>query len=239
MSVDSTRNQYLGYVRVSTNGQADGYGLDIQQSTIIDYVGKTRGGLLRMFEDKGVSGRITDRPGLGDLLRFINPGDVVIVPRLDRLARDLISQELLLAEIRRRGGTLVSCAEGEQAYLDDTEDDPSRKLIRQVLGAVSEYERAMVALRLRAGRRAKREAGGFAGGSPPWGYRYSRLGGIEIEPREQNVLKYIHAGRAQGWTYEQIANALNELGAAMGPRGKRPWNRAAVHHIARHAPKGT
>jgi hypothetical protein len=62
-----------------------------------------------------------------------------------RLAGDLVLQEQLLAEVWR-SGELLSTAGGE-AHLHD---DPSRRLIRQVLGAVSEYERAMIALRYHA-----------------------------------------------------------------------------------------
>ena len=92
-----------------------------------------------------------------------------MVPRLDRLARDLIVQETVLAEIRRIGGEVFSTSPAEASYLTDDPDDPSRKLIRQVLGAVSEYERSMVVLRLRNGRRRKAQMGGYASGAPAFG----------------------------------------------------------------------
>ncbi len=95
----------------------------------------------------------------------------MVVHRLDRLARDLVLQEQLLAECWKMDATVSSTAAGEDAYLRDDPSDPSRRLIRQVLGAVSDYERAMVRLRLATGRRHKADAGGYAYGAPPFGYR--------------------------------------------------------------------
>jgi DNA invertase Pin-like site-specific DNA recombinase len=77
---------------------------------------------------------------------------VVVVARLDRLARDLLTQEFLLREIRQRGADLVSCSDTEADYLQDDPHDPTRKLVRQVLGAISEFERALIKLRLQRGR---------------------------------------------------------------------------------------
>jgi hypothetical protein len=65
---------------------------------------------------------------------------------------DLIVQEQILAAIRRLGGEPFTCSAAEAGYVTDDPDEPSRKLIRQVLGAGSEYERSMVSLRLLAGR---------------------------------------------------------------------------------------
>jgi DNA invertase Pin-like site-specific DNA recombinase len=92
--------------------------------------------------------------------------------KLDRLARDLIVQETLIAEVRKIGGQLFTTAAGEAAHLADDPDDPSRKLIRQVLGAVNEYERSMIVLWMKSGRKIKAAKGGYAGyGSPAFGQR--------------------------------------------------------------------
>jgi DNA invertase Pin-like site-specific DNA recombinase len=111
----------------------------------------------------------------------------LIVYRLDRLARDLVLQEQLLADIRRMGADVFSTSSAEGSYLTDDPDDPSRKLIRQVLGAVNEYERAIIALRLRSGRRKKYDNGGYAFGSPPYGWRAVRRDLVE-DPEEQAAL---------------------------------------------------
>src|SRR5207244_2593385 len=97
----------------------------------------------------------------------------LVVYRLDRLARDLVLQEQLLSEVWRMHGVVCSTSPSEDAYLapDDAGDDPSRALIRQILGAVAQYERGMIRLRLRQGKARKVARGGYAGGAPPFGFR--------------------------------------------------------------------
>src|SRR3954453_1999502 len=179
---------YLPYLRVSTDRQADtGLGLAQQEKSIRAYLRHRRVRHVRFFEDRGVSGAVEDRPGLAELLAELRPGDVVVVARLDRLARDLLTQEFLLRDIRRRGADVISCSDAEADYLRDDPDDPTRKLIRQVLGAVSEFERSLIRLRLQRGRAIKAERGGFAYGAPPFGFRAE---GAELVPfdREQEAV---------------------------------------------------
>jgi len=99
----------------------------------------------RTLSDEGISGSNAweIRKALPEALRAAQEGRAqgIVVHRLGRLARDLIAQELLLREVRRLGGEVFSTSAGEAGYLTDNPDDPSRTLIRQILGAVSEYER--------------------------------------------------------------------------------------------------
>ena len=132
----------VGYVRVSTATQAeDGLGLDVQKAALRAWCKANGHRLTSILSDEGVSGakELEDRPGLADALDMIRSGKAqgIVVPRLDRLARDLIVQETILAEVRRIGGEVFSTSPAEASYLTDDPDDPSRKLIRQVLGAVS------------------------------------------------------------------------------------------------------
>src|SRR3954452_18740250 len=138
---------YRPYCRVSTDRQAEtGYGLAVQQKSIRAFIGQRHSRAPRFYVDRGVSGAVEDRPALAELLAQLQPGDVVLVARLDRLARDLLTQEFLLRDIRRRGADLMSCATSEGDFLQDDPHDPTRKLVRQVLGAISEFERALIRL---------------------------------------------------------------------------------------------
>ena len=220
----------IGYVRVSTNGQADGFGPELQREAI-EGSGR-QDGISAWYSDEGVSGKLMDRPGLGDALAALEAGDVLVVAKLDRLARDLITQEMLLREIRSRGAELVSCAEGEQAYLADDAADPSRRLIRQVLGAVAEYERSMISLRLSMGRRAKRKAGGYAGGETPFGYR-SVAGELVMDDREQSVIAEMRRLRSDGFELAEVATILNGFG--MEPRRGTGWRKQSVHRVLARA----
>jgi DNA invertase Pin-like site-specific DNA recombinase len=135
----------------------------------------------------------------------------IVVYRLDRLARDLILQETLLAEIAGLGGRVYSTFAGEQEVVEDDPDDPSRRLIRQVLGAVSEYERSLIRLRLRNGRRRKAERGGYAYGSPPLGWR-TEARELVPEAAEQAALARIRELRGEGASVRAIAAALTTEG---------------------------
>jgi DNA invertase Pin-like site-specific DNA recombinase len=204
----------VGYLRVSTDRQAEeGLGLEVQEAAIRSWARSKGHRLEKVLSDEGISGSngIETRLGLAEALDLLKVGDAegLVVYRLDRLARDLVLQEQLLAEIWRMGAEAFSTSDAEQGYLQDDPSDPSRKLIRQVLGAVAEYERAMIRLRLEAGRRRKSQSGGYAGfGSPPFGYR-SDGGALVSDPDEQNTLARIGTLHDDGKSLRQIARALD------------------------------
>jgi DNA invertase Pin-like site-specific DNA recombinase len=125
-------------VRVSTDKQAEhGFGLDVQERAVKALARQHGHRLVGIHRDEGVSGSngLDARVGLADALAAVRArkADGVVVPRLDRLARDLVLQETLLAEVRRLGGQVYSCSDGEAGVLADDPADPSRRLIRQVL----------------------------------------------------------------------------------------------------------
>ncbi len=151
--------------------------------------------------DEGISGSngLDTRRGLFDALEAIRRGQVggLVVYRLDRLARDLVIQEQLLADVWRLGGEVHSTSQGEAGVLTDDPNDPSRQLIRQVLGAVAQYERAMIRLRMRSGRERKAEKGGYAGfGSPAFGQRAAG-GELVSDDNEQAVITRIRELRRE------------------------------------------
>ena len=224
----------VGYIRVSTATQVeDGLGLDVQKAAIRSWCKSNGHRLVRMLSDEGVSGakELEDRPGLADALDIIRSRKAqgIVVPRLDRLARDLIVQETILAEVRRVGGEVFSTSTGEATYLTDDPDDPSRKLIRQVLGAVSEYERSMVVLRLRNGRRRKAQIGGYASGAPAFGYEARDGDLVELE-EEQVIVKRICDLRASGASLRAICSILESEGHR-SKRGGTSWQPMTVKRV--------
>ena len=174
---------------------------------------------------------LEDRPGLADALDMIrcHKAQGIVVPRLDRLARDLIVQETILAEIRRIGGEVFSTSPAEASYLTDDPDDPSRKLIRQVLGAVSEYERSMVTLRLRNGRRRKAQMGGYASGAPAFGFE-ARDGDLIESQGEQRTIGRIVELRGTGASYREICMILDSEGHCT-KRGGSSWKPMVVKRV--------
>jgi len=223
----------VGYVRVSTATQVeDGLGLDVQKAAIRAWCKANGHRLTSILSDEGISGakELEDRPGLAEAIAIMRDGRAqgVVVPRLDRLARDLIVQETILAEIRRIGGEVFSTSPAEASYLTDDPDDPSRKMIRQVLGAVSEYERSMVVLRLRNGRRRKAQMGGYSSGAPAFGYEARDGDLVELE-EEQVTVNRIWDLRASGASLRAICSTLE----SEGHRSKRggSWQPMAVKRV--------
>jgi DNA invertase Pin-like site-specific DNA recombinase len=217
----------IGYVRVSTDRQAEkGFGLDVQERAVRAWARQHGHRLTAVFRDGGVSGSngLDTRDGLADALQSLRDRKAqgLVVPRLDRLARDLVLQETLLGEVRRLGGHVFSCSDAEAEFLVDDPADPSRRLIRQILGAVAEYERSVIALRLRAGRRRKAEQGGYAGdGSPPYGWQAVE-GQLVPAQAEQQAIVRAKALRAAGLSLREIGDVLHAEGHS-AKRGGR-WH---------------
>lgn len=223
----------VGYLRVSTDRQAEeGLGLEVQEEAIRRWA-KTHGHRVVVWgRDEGVSGSngLDTRVGLPDALDAIraNEAEGLVVYRLDRLARDLIVQETLLADLRRMGAQVFSTSRAEDDFLSDDPDDPSRKLIRQVLGAVAEYERSMIALRLRSGRRRKAEKGGFAYGSPAYGF-VAAGGDLVPEATEQRAIERIAELHGQGVSLRVIAETLDTEG--FRPKRSDRWHPETLRRI--------
>src|SRR5205814_9163050 len=112
----------------------------------------TRIEIEREYRDEGVSGSkdALDRPGLTDLFVALKSNGVrlVIVENATRIARDLMISEIILAEFRRLGVKVVSADGGVDLTLGN--DDPTGMLVRQILAAVSEWEKCLIVQKLRA-----------------------------------------------------------------------------------------
>lgn len=230
------RERVVAYLRVSTDRQAEhGLGLDVQEAALKEWARASGRRIVATCTDEGISGSngLEERDGLAEALHLLREGhaDALAVYRLDRLARDLVIQEQLLAEVWRIGAEVYSTASGE-ADLRDDPDDPSRRMIRQILGAVSEYERAMIVLRLRRGRARKAEQGGFAYGSPAFGYR-SEDGELVPDEREQAALTRIFELHRQGASLRSIATILQNEGHRP-KRGDR-WHPVTVSRVIERA----
>jgi DNA invertase Pin-like site-specific DNA recombinase len=139
--------------------QLDGDGFPRQRETIRKYTAEHGMRIVQFFEEKAVPGKTEweQRPAWLAMLQKITDNGVriILIEKLDRLARDLMVQEHIIADLRRRGITLISALEPDLCV-----DDPTRKLLRQIMGAIAEYDRAMIVLKMRAARDRKRAATG-------------------------------------------------------------------------------
>lgn len=224
------------YLRVSTDQQAEhGMGLDVQRQAIKAWA-KTNGHRIVLWAtDSGISGSngLDTREGLLDALGAVRDrqADGLCVYKLDRLARELVLQEQLLAELWRMGGHVWSCSPSEDAYLQPEGDgsDPSRTLIRQMLGAVAQYERAAIRMRMRAGKARKAASGGFIGGQVPFGWD-AVDGDLVANEEEQETLQIISDLHAGGASTRQIAAELEALGR-LTKSGKTAWQPKVISRL--------
>ena len=121
---------------------------------------------------------------------------------------------------------------GEAAYLEDDPDDPSRKLIRQILGAVSEYERSVIVMRLRSGRRRKNALGGYAYGAPPLGQRAEGKA-LVADLEEQRTLARIAELRKAGRSLREVGTVLEAEGHL--PKRGGSWHPETLRQAAARA----
>lgn len=139
----------IGYARVSTVGQDLSLQLDALQEA----------GATRIFDDHGVSGAKTERPGLTEALRFLREGDTLIVWKLDRLGRSMTHLLQTVADLEKRGVGFRSLTEN----IDTT--TPTGRLVFHIFGALGEFERDLIRERTNAGLAAA-AARGRKGGRP-------------------------------------------------------------------------
>ena len=136
----------IGYARVSTGGQK----LDRQLDAL------RRAGCRRIFADKR-SGKDTDRPELAAALGFMQPGDTLVVPALDRLSRSLQDLITVVGDLRRRQVGFTSLHEN----LDTT--TPGGRLVFHVFAALAEFIRELIISGTREALAAARERGRVGG----------------------------------------------------------------------------
>ena len=144
----------IGYGRVSTCGQS----LDAQREALIAAAGAGNPWLI--FEEKE-SGAKTDRPELARALAALEPGDVLTVTRLDRLARSTVDLHNILAKVAAAGAGFRSINE---PMLDTT--TPHGKLLTAILGALGEFERSLILSRTAEGRKRAAARGAKFGPKP-------------------------------------------------------------------------
>lgn len=157
------------YVRVSTQRQAQSQTIEQQLDRLRQHIAQQGWTLndAEIFRDDGYSGASLRRPGLDRLREAIRAGEVqrVLLTAPDRLARSFVHQVLLLDEFQREGCTVE--------FLDrPMSQDPHDQLLLQIRGAVAEYERTLIADRMRQGRQRKFRAGQLLPWTHvPFGYR--------------------------------------------------------------------
>lgn len=223
----------IGYIRVSSKGQMEGDGPARQSDAIQKFCEAHNITLTNTFTEEGVSGTVEgmDREAFSNMVSWIErnndgftPDDcrfigAVVVERLDRLARDLMVSEILLKELRTRGIKVFAADQGALIDMANNEGDPTRKLIRQIIGALAEWEKSQLVLKLRIARERKKRQGFRMCGEVPYGKTVT----------ERTIIGLMKQWRAQAFTLDRIAQLLNDGDFRTRKGGK--WSKSRVSSV--------
>lgn len=156
-----------------------------QREAIATFARRTDYELIAEFYDAAVSGAdaVDSRPGFAAMLERIEGNGVrtILVETASRFARDLMVQEVGHAKLRERGIDLIA-SDNPGSFIDDT---PTAKLVRQVLGAISEFDKAMTVAKLRGARDRKRRQNGKCEGRKSHAERNPELVALTKRLRRQ------------------------------------------------------
>jgi site-specific DNA recombinase len=228
------------YVRVSTDRQQQRQTIEQQITRLREYSATHPDWHMsdaHIYRDDGYSGTKLNRPGL-DRLRdhaAFAAFERVLITAPDRLARNYVHQMLLLEELAQHG-----------CHVDFLErpmsDDPHDHLLLQIRSAVAEYERTLIAERMRRGRQTKLRGGRLLPWTvAPYGYLLDPEAPrdphrVRLDPGKAAVVGQIFA-----WytdlrslvTLHSVAKRLSDSRLPT-PTGKPRWNVTSVRHILRN-----
>lgn len=225
---------YYGYIRVSTETQAEkGGGLDVQRGAIEKYAKEHGIQLERIFEDAGISGTQENRPALDELLlETIREGDTIIVHNTSRLWRSIFAQATVMKAVMQAKANIRSIDEPSfDVY--KYQNDPENFMISGMLGMLDQWERMTIARKLARGRTSKAIKGDKPAGSCPFGYRYTAdKKHIEPDPAEVPTLRRIFTEAQKGMSLDKIAELLNSQGNKT--RRGNDWQKGSLHLILKN-----
>jgi site-specific DNA recombinase len=223
------------YVRVSTDRQQQAQTIEQQVTQLRTYVAAHNGWTIaeeHVFRDDGYSGAKLSRPGLDALRDHAARAafDMVLVTAPDRLARNFVHQMVVLEELQRRGVPVVFCDRPPS-------DDPHEQLVTQIRGAVAEYERTLIADRMRRGRQARLRSGQLLPWTrAPYGYRLHPErprdpAAVQVDPVAAAVVQGLFAAYAAGGVTLHTLAAQLTARRVPTPTGRPIWRPTTIRGL--------
>lgn len=198
----------IGYIRVSTEGQAvDGVSLDAQRAKIAAWCELNDYALSAVHVDAGISGKSTDnRPGLQAALQDCKKGYALVVYSLSRLARSTRDTIEISERLAKPGADLVSLSE----KIDTT--TAAGKMVFRMMAVLAEFERDQISERTTTAMQFKK-AKGERVGAVPYGFDLDSDGITLIENEaEQAVIRQARELHESSLSLRKIATELNRRG---------------------------
>jgi DNA invertase Pin-like site-specific DNA recombinase len=198
----------FGYARVSTERQADeGVSLDEQIRRIEGRALEQGWQIAEVFVERGVSGSVPlgDRPEGARLLAVLQPGDIVIAAKLDRMFRSALDALNVIRDFQRQRISLWLLDLG-----GDVSGDGIARLVLTILAAIAEFERERIGERIRDAKRHQRRSGQYLGGDRPFGWRVGEDGLLVEDEAEQRALADMREMRDAGTSFRNIAAQIEQ-----------------------------
>ena len=208
--------EIYGYTRVSTVQQAtEGDSLETQKKILIGYV-QSKGLELKpdnIYVEAGVSGSIEfcKRQQGSKLFSLLEPGDMLVMPKIDRGFRNIRDALNTLHELKLRNVSVHFIDLG-----GDATTNGMSQILFTILGAFADFERSRIAQRISEVKQDQKARGFWVGGVAPFGYRVNEEGKLEADPERARDLETIFRWRSEGYSYRRIAEKLErELGVKL------------------------
>ena len=213
----------IGYIRVSTEGQAqDGVSLDAQRAKIEAWALLNDYTLAAVHVDAGISGKgMANRPGLQSALSDCRKGSALVVYSLSRLARSTKDTIEISERLAKAGADLVSLSE----KIDTT--SAAGKMVFRMMAVLAEFERDQISERTATAMQFKKTKGELVG-AIPYGYRCDDGVNLTPDDREQEAITLIKELNSKGLSLRNIASRLEAKGYI--PRGK-VWYAKTISNI--------
>ena len=204
---------------------------DIQKNSVetqIKLVEDKYGACDDYFIDRGISGAagLDKRLGLAEALERLTRGDILIVAKLDRLARDSYLSSYIQLQVEKKGAKIISATEETL-----NGDDPTAKLLKQIIQAFAEFERQTIRSRVKSSLQLKKSKRERISRWAEYGYDFSADGKRVVEnEEEQKVIQLVKRLKAEGWGITAVKNELESRNIKT-KRGKNVWNYYSVRNI--------
>lgn len=229
----------IGYCRVSTDEQArdDRTSLATQEQAIRGAALMNGFDTIELFVDAGVSGGVplAERPSGARLIAALQPGCLVIAPKLDRIFRCALDAIGTVERWKKQRVDLILSDCGSAPV----SENGNSQLFFNLLASFAQWERGRIRERMLEGKAGKKARGGAIGGNAPYGFKKvgeGRAAMLVADPEERAVVSYIHELRAEGLTFQKMVLRLTAEGITL--RSGKPWTLSQLHRVLNAAPRG-
>ena len=219
----------VSLIRVSTEDQVANTSLQTQEADIIDYCRIHGHEVVEIPGDQGSQETgydLAQRPNFQAALKLLRDGaaDGLVVWKLDRYARNALQGLAIFQLFERKGWHLISVRD----QIDTS--SPMGRAFFQLALVFAELQRNEIVWRVRLGQEAKKAAGGYAGGRPPYGW--DAVDGELVENEaEQALIQQMCAWEEEGYDCKHIAAKLNDQGLCT--KSGVPWTYQTVRRVVR------